>query len=99
MGILLGAWCKTGVRAVLAHLVVTLVTFAGPFLLAPYLNGTPVVFSPPAAVVMAAATPAESSGLSSAEGTALCLSLPVGLGYAVAGVLAWRLAVRRFERE
>lgn len=99
VGVLLGVWCKSGVRAVLAHLTVTLVTFAGPFLLAPYLNGTPVVLSPPAAIVMAAATPNEVGGVSSAEGTALCFSLPVGLGYAVAGVLAWRLAVRRFEQE
>ncbi len=99
VGVLLSVWCKTGVRAVLAHVVVTLVTFAGPFLLAPFLNGTPVVFSPPAAVVMAAATPNEFGGASASEGTALYFSFLVGLGYAGAGVLAWRLAARRFERE
>ncbi len=78
VGTLLGVWCKTGVRAVLAHLTVTLVTVAGPFLLA---------------------APSESGGVSTIEGCALCMSFPVGLGYAVAGVMAWRLAVRRFEGE
>lgn len=99
VGVLLGVWCKTGVRAVLTHVAVTLVTFTGPFLLAPFTHDSVLALSPPAGVVMGAAVTSESGGVSNAEGCALCLSLPIGVGYAWAGVMAWRLAVRRFEQE
>ena len=97
LGVWLGVRDKSAVRAVLTHLTVTLVAFVGPVVAVP-LAGEPVAcLSPPVCVVRAAVSPDELPRPHSS--LAVCLSVPVGWGYATAGLVLWRLAVRRFERE
>lgn len=97
----LGAWLgvrgKSAVRAVLTHLTVTLLTFVAPVVAVPLVGEPVACLSPPVCAVRAALSPDELPRPHSSW--AVCLSVPVGLGYAAAGLVLWRLAVRRFERE
>jgi ABC-type transport system involved in multi-copper enzyme maturation permease subunit len=97
LGVWLGVRGKSAVRAVLTHLTVTLITFVAPVVAVPLVGETVMCLSPPVAVVRAAVTTTELSRPD--YGWAVCLAVPVGLGYATAGLVLWRLAVRRFERE
>ncbi|MCU0704379.1 MAG: ABC transporter permease subunit [Fimbriiglobus sp.] len=97
LGVLLGVVAKSTVRAVLAHLVVTLATFFGPIVLAPLVGEAAFFLSTPLTLAWGAADPAYT--LSGSEGTAACMAFPIGLGYALSGWGLWWRAVRRFEHE
>jgi ABC-type transport system involved in multi-copper enzyme maturation permease subunit len=102
LGVWLGVRSKTAVRAALAHIVVTLTTIIGPVVAAPLVGAPAAYLSPPVLLFTAAGAPGRLHfGPSSTDptGTAVCVAIPVAIGYAVAGLIAWQLAVRRFERE
>jgi len=99
----LGAWlgvrCKTAVRAVLTHLTVTLVTFVGPAVAAPLVGSPLIALSPPVVLTVGAVSPTTDLGIRPNEQWTVCLSIPVGLGYGLAGWIALQAARRRFEKE
>lgn len=98
VGTWLGVRCKTAVRAVLTHLAITLITLIGPWVAAPLVFPEVTLLSPPVALYYGAATLTDA-GPNSTAGHSICLSIPIGLGYAVAGWIALQVARRRFERE
>jgi ABC-type transport system involved in multi-copper enzyme maturation permease subunit len=102
LGVWLGVRSKTAVRAVLAHVVVTLTTVVAPVVAAPLLGGLVACLSPPVLLFTATGTAGRwylTPSVSDPTAAAVCVSIPVAIGYAVLGLIAWQLAVRRFERE
>lgn len=98
VGVFLGVVCKTGVRAVLAHLTVSLVTFVGPLLLSPWTGWPTVVLSPPFGLGVGTSEYSPTGDGPTSERWVACLAFPVGLVYLWVGVIAWRMATRLFER-